>query len=266
MPDVTPDDELRRQAERAHALVEVSQLLAEAVTDSSRLIALILDRVAHLVGDAVTIWLLRPGADHLDAAGTSHPDPEARRLLEEIQASLSYRSDDDLTRPVIESGDRLVIADFDLAARRADVHPAYLPWLDRYGASSLAVLPMRARGRVIGAIGTTRDAGRPPYTEGDIDFMQALADCTVAARRWRKTSSASGFGSTARGAARSANGTPTDTGSRCCPRQLSCREPTALSSAASRSTATSPSCAGRSTTRRTTRSPACPTVGCWTIG
>jgi diguanylate cyclase (GGDEF)-like protein/PAS domain S-box-containing protein len=181
MRPVTTDDELRRQADRAHALVEVAQLLAEAVTDTSRLTALILDRVAHLVGDAVTIWLLHPGADHLDAAGTSHPDPEARRLLEEIQASVNYRSDDGITRPVIESGDPLVIAEFDLAARRAEIHPAYLPWVDRYGVSSLAVLPMRARGRVIGAVGTTRDAGRPPYTDNDIAFMQALTDCAAVA-------------------------------------------------------------------------------------
>jgi len=43
------------------------------------------------------------------------------------------------------------------------------------------VLPMRARGRVIGAIGATRDRGRPRYTEFDVHFMQALADIAAIA-------------------------------------------------------------------------------------
>jgi len=82
---------------------------------------------------------------------------------------------------VIETGERLVLTDFSFEDNVDRIHPAYRPWMKRYGASSLVVLPMRARGRVIGAIGATRDRGRPRYTDIDVDFMQALADIAALA-------------------------------------------------------------------------------------
>jgi GAF domain-containing protein len=177
-----PDDDLlRRQAERAAALVEVAQALQEAVTDPRRLTDLVLDRVAHLVGDAVTIWFVPVGQTAVTTAGTTHIDVEARRLLEDIQFNAGPESAEGVTRAVIDTGEPLVIYDFSMAEYGDRIHPAYRPWMNRYGASSLVVLPMRARGRVIGAIGATRDRGRPRYTEFDVDFMQALADIAAVA-------------------------------------------------------------------------------------
>jgi GAF domain-containing protein len=176
-----PDDLVRRRAERADALVEVAQALNEAVTDPRRLTDLILDRVAHLVGDAVTIWVLPVGATSVVTAGTTHLDVEARRLLEDIQFNAGDESAEGVARTVIDTGEPLVIYDFSMAEYGDRIHPAYRPWMTHYGASSLVVLPMRSRGRVVGAIGATRDRGRPRYTEWDVHFMQALADIAALA-------------------------------------------------------------------------------------
>lgn len=177
-----PDDDLlRHQAERADALVEVAQALHEAVSEPRRLTDLVLDRVAHLVGDAVTVWMVPVGETRVVMAGTTHLNVEARRLLEDIQFNAGPESAEGVTRAVIDTGQPLIIYDFSMDEYGDRIHPAYRPWMHRYGATSLVVLPMRARGRVIGAIGATRDRGRPHYTEFDVDFMQALADIAAVA-------------------------------------------------------------------------------------
>ncbi|MDT4911074.1 MAG: hypothetical protein QOC66_202 [Pseudonocardiales bacterium] len=172
---------LRRHAARADALIEVTRSLAELGPDLDRLAALVLDRVAHLVGDAVTVWTLPVGAQDVVSAGSTHIDAQARRMLEDIQRNAGPQSADGITRAVIDTGEPLVIYDFAYEDYVERIHRTYRPWMKQYGASSLAVLPMRARGRVLGAIGATRDRGRPQYTEFEIEFMQALADIAAVA-------------------------------------------------------------------------------------
>jgi GAF domain-containing protein len=180
---MTAGDEftLRRHAARADALIEVTQSLADAGADLRRLADLVLDRVAHLVGDAVTVWTLPVGAADVVAAGSTHIDEQARRMLADIQVNAGPQSADGITRAVIDTGEPLVIYDFAYEDYVERIHHTYRPWMKQYGASSLAVLPMRARGRVLGAIGATRDRGRPQYTQFEIDFMQAIADIAAVA-------------------------------------------------------------------------------------
>lgn len=174
---------LRRLAARADALIEVTQCLAgaSAGADLPRLAELVLDRVAQLVGDAVTVWTLPVGAIDVIAAGSTHIDEQARRMLEDIQVNAGPQSADGITRAVIDTGQPLVIYDFAYEDYLDRIHHTYRPWMKQYGASSLAVLPMRARGQVLGAIGATRDRGRPQYTEFEIEFMQAIADIAAVA-------------------------------------------------------------------------------------
>jgi GAF domain-containing protein len=141
----------------------------------------VLDRVATLVGDAVTVWTLPVGATDVVAAGSTHIDEQARRMLRDIQVNAGPQSADGITRAVIDTGEPLVIYDFAYEDYVERIHHTYRPWMKQYGASSLAVLPMRARGRVLGAIGATRDRGKPQYTEFEIEFMQAIADIAAVA-------------------------------------------------------------------------------------
>ena len=178
---VDPDiPRLLLRAERADALLAVTKLLSEAVDDPRALAEMIADRIAHLAGDAVTVWLLPAGLEDFEGVATAHPDPMAAEMLAQMQGGVDGR-DSGIVDPVFKTGDRLVIADFDMRHYKRDIAEAYWPWLERYGISSLTVLPMRVRGRVVGAVGTSRDLGRPPYSEDDVEFMQALADCAAIA-------------------------------------------------------------------------------------
>ena len=174
-------DQLRRRVERAEALFELTGALSEHLEDPAGLGRLVAENIASLVGDAVTVWLLRVGDDELESVAVAHHDPAGRALLESIQLSLSYRDTGGLSRPVMDSGVPLVIADFDASNRQAEVAPAYARWVEQFGISSITALPMRARGRVVGVVGTSRDRGAAHYTDDDVMFMQALADCAAIA-------------------------------------------------------------------------------------
>lgn len=167
---------MRRRVERANALFDMTKMLSQCLEEPGRLGRVMADSISEQVGDAVTVWLLPVGGGELEAVAVAHPDPAGRQLLEEIQLSLGYRESAGLSRPVMDSGEPVVIPDFDATQRHAEVAPAYNPWLERFGIASVAVLPMRARGRVVGIVGTSRDLGGAPYTQDDVDFMQILAD------------------------------------------------------------------------------------------
>lgn len=173
-------EQLHGRVERAEAFVHLTQRLGE-VLDPRELGSILAESIAALVGDAVTVWVMPVGQPRLEAVATAHPDPAGQELLQQIQQTLGFGDPSGIALPVLESGKPLVITDYDAAGWHDESAPEYWPWLDRYGISSLVVLPMRARDRVIGVIGTTRDAGRPTYSTEDVEFVQALADCAAIA-------------------------------------------------------------------------------------
>jgi GAF domain-containing protein len=55
------------------------------------------------------------------------------------------------------------------------VHEHYWPTIERMRIQSLIVVPLRARGRPVGAILAARDDGGPGYSAEDVVFLQQLA-------------------------------------------------------------------------------------------
>jgi PAS domain S-box-containing protein len=56
------------------------------------------------------------------------------------------------------------------------MNPKYRPYLDRVGVHSLVVVPLRARGRVMGTLAVGRDGPGRSYTEEDRELLEDLAD------------------------------------------------------------------------------------------
>ncbi|MDQ1710409.1 MAG: hypothetical protein QOG49_1794 [Frankiaceae bacterium] len=163
----------------ATALVELSQTLAEAVDDEPRIGRLITERIAELIGDAVSMWLLSTDGTTLTCTADAHRDPEARRLLDDLVTTITYDRSSGNLWPAVRDAAPFVI--WEVAGQQSDPHPALAPYLDRYGTRSLAAVPMRIRGRPIGVIGGTRVRDAAPYVESDVVFMQALADVAALA-------------------------------------------------------------------------------------
>jgi diguanylate cyclase (GGDEF)-like protein/PAS domain S-box-containing protein len=168
-------------AQRQAVLVEVAQSLSESVDDPGRLAVTIVDRIAELVGDAISVWVLSAAGDRLECAAVGHRIPEARQMLEEVISGTSYERREGILWYVVDSGKPLIEPEFSIEQNRLNAHPALKPFMERYGTHSIVALPLSARGRVLAVMGATRGAGAPAYTDDDVSFMQALCDLAALA-------------------------------------------------------------------------------------
>ncbi len=152
-------DERRRLA-HTRALVEVSRNLA-CVTD--------VDETLHLVGEWACRLLNAP------SAGIELVTPDGRMLemravsnLPQTAIGMRFPVEDSYTGRVVRSGLPEATAD---ASSDPDIHEASIRLV---GHSTVAAVPLRFRDRILGVLFACR---RPrPFTESDLEVLQALAD------------------------------------------------------------------------------------------
>ncbi|HVQ89807.1 MAG TPA: diguanylate cyclase [Mycobacteriales bacterium] len=159
---------------RLLALAELAELVGAAVSLQT-LAERVVELAARQAGDASVLWLPSLSSGELECAAVHHPEPAGRTLLAEVQAEIGDL-DSGAAFTVVSTGEALLADVPEGLLPVMDVHPGYQAWLRRYGVSAIAILPLRARGRVVGALAMSRDRGREGYQDDDVLFLQALAD------------------------------------------------------------------------------------------
>jgi signal transduction histidine kinase/ActR/RegA family two-component response regulator len=166
-----------QRAERHQRLVaDASRLLAEARLDQ----AAVLDALARAVGassvaDTCTIHLLDRDGAALRLAAVHDPDPDRAALRRALLAEHPLRVGEGLAGAVVERGQPIVAAG-DRAAFEAGLKPAYRPHADRLFFAGVAVVPLRGRGGVLGALAAERVGASRPFDPPDVDLLQEIAD------------------------------------------------------------------------------------------
>ena len=161
-------------AERRMAfLADVGEIL-----HSSLAIEETFDALLHLIIPELASCCV---VDVLDATGqvrrahVVHGDPAKQELAERLGAHPRQQSRY-ITRRAIERGEPELVAtvsdDFLRSMAEDDDHLAILRGLEL---TSLVIMPLRAHGRVLGALVLARGPGATPYTQGDLLLAQALA-------------------------------------------------------------------------------------------
>ncbi len=170
--------ESRRNAARLRILVEVDRLLAEAGLDLPAVLDVIARKVSEVIGDGCVLQLMSEDSAFLEPVTIHHPDPEARWLLAGTVHARRQNAGEGLHGGVVSTGRAVLLADVDPAdAPSRSTLPEYGPYLERYGAQSLLVVPLAVKGRVFGTLGVVRDvAGGRPYGEEDQMLLQSLAE------------------------------------------------------------------------------------------
>jgi len=161
-------------AERRMAfLADVGEIL-----HSSLAIEETFDALLHLIIPELASCCV---VDVLDATGqvrrahVVHGDPAKQELAERLGAHPRQQSRY-ITRRAIERGEPELVAtvseDFLRSIAEDDDHLAILRGLEL---ASLLIMPLRAHGRVLGALALARGPGATPYTQADLLLAQALA-------------------------------------------------------------------------------------------
>jgi PAS domain S-box-containing protein len=169
------ETQIKQQASRANALAELSQALAEAGRDLQPLFDTIARQIAHLIGDACVLTILSDDRQLMHVVAIGHSNVEGVGFMRTLFPGPS-RVSENIAGRVVQSGQPLLVPMIAPDQIRDQIKPEYLPYLERIGMASLLVVPLRARGSILGTLGLSRDRPGRPYTERDQAYLQDLAD------------------------------------------------------------------------------------------
>jgi GAF domain-containing protein len=148
----------------------------------SRVLSLIADNIAGVIGDACCVALVRPG-NRLEVVAVSHRSEEARKLLRELVPPVVRLDLTPLASRVVKTGEALFIEQTS-AARLRTFAGSLDPYLTRFGTVSVMAVPLTAPQGVVGAIGVSRDSGGGSYCAADLALLTRLAEGTAAGLKW----------------------------------------------------------------------------------
>ncbi|WP_267145501.1 sensor histidine kinase [Myxococcus dinghuensis] len=169
------EEESRRSAARLHVLVQVSQLIAEAGLDLPTVLDVLARKVSEALGGACVLQLLDEDRTMLEVEAAHHPDPEAREVLGLSLRLHPARVGAGLSGRVAAAGQTLFVPRLSAEELREDVSPEGVTFLERYGPQSLIIVPLGARGRVLGTLGVMREARGREYTMEERALLESLA-------------------------------------------------------------------------------------------
>jgi signal transduction histidine kinase len=162
-------------------LVTLTRQLAESSPDLEIVLDAVATRVVEVLGDGCAAYLVTEDNAWLEAVTIRHRDPARRAVIEEVNRARRLRVGEGFAGKVAALGEPIFLSNADPATLRATVVPEFVPYLERVGVSSILAVPLVGRSRVHGALWLTRDPGSPPFTQADLELVEALSDCAAMA-------------------------------------------------------------------------------------
>ncbi|MBI3181093.1 MAG: response regulator [Myxococcales bacterium] len=158
----------------AALLSELSRSFSEAVSEPGQLWRLVAETLSRLTGDACTVRLLSDGGRKLVPAAAYHSDTE---VLSAIQATMAKTVDDatvGVWGPVVAERKtrRLPVTAEKIPPDASEPQSAFMRC---FGVSCLLLVPLVARGRVVGAMSLVRFGGAEPTDEEEA-FLRDVAN------------------------------------------------------------------------------------------
>ncbi|XXF78516.1 GAF domain-containing protein [Myxococcaceae bacterium GXIMD 01537] len=160
--------------ERLALLAEAARVLADASLEPP----IVMERLCALVvpglGEACSLRLLSEDGGWLRPVASAHTRTEPRARLQPL-APLAQRADEGLSAEVLTRGEaRLVERATAEQVRGMFLPPPHAP--ETQPMASLLVLPLRARGRMLGTLSVARRAGARGFASVEQLLLQELAD------------------------------------------------------------------------------------------
>jgi GAF domain-containing protein len=159
---------------RAFALVSDAHLETGPV--QSDLLPVVARRIAEVLGDGCVMRLRDSGTMPAEPVGLHHRDPAAVALLGELRGAAPDVWADAFHAQVLHTGAPVLLTVVPRDLLELWTRPTFERYLRHFALSSIVVVPVRARRRVVATLCAWRDAPGRPYSEGDLAFLTAVAD------------------------------------------------------------------------------------------
>lgn len=161
---------------RLHLLAEATAAFTAAGLELPAVLEMITRRAAEVLGDSCSILLRSEDGQRLDLAVSYHPDPAILSRIRTLLAAVPYRLGAGSLSAVVRTGEAVLVPTLAPDQLRALTNPDYWPYLDQIPMASMLIVPLRARGAIVGVLAMTRDRPGHPYTTDDQQLLQDLAD------------------------------------------------------------------------------------------
>jgi PAS domain S-box-containing protein len=169
------EQQIQRHALHSNALADASRVLAEAGHALPALFETITRHVAHVIGDTCILAILSDDQQSMQVMAIGHADAEASALIRALFPT-PYPAHQGLAGQVVRSEQAMLLPIVPPAQICAQIMPEYQPYLDHFDMTSLLIVPLRARGRLLGTLSVSRDRPGRRYIADDQSFLQNLAD------------------------------------------------------------------------------------------
>jgi PAS domain S-box-containing protein len=168
-------DAERAAMEQMRLLADVSAAL-DASLDMHRTLAAVADLCVRHIADWCTIDMADPD-EGLRNVAVAHADPAKVALARRMRDRYPPALDGPRGSPnVVRTGTPELYTHVDQGALERWAQGAdHLEIIHALDASSVLIVPLRARGQVLGAISLVRTRARCPYTEDDVAFVSEVA-------------------------------------------------------------------------------------------
>ena len=129
--------------------------------------------VAELCGDTAVLWETsgRPGERELRMSSWWHVEAAARADLERLGRPVRLHEGRPGLMWTLASGGAPLLLERVTPDQMAGINDRYAEYFTTWGLASMILVPLRARGELLGMLGVSRDGEGPPYTEGDLAFV-----------------------------------------------------------------------------------------------
>ena len=171
---------LRERTTADRVLDTVADVLADTRLDPNAILASVTKSLSHVRAGIWVAAIMGKDPSAMRVVATDESDPTIASYIEAMRTSGAVSTTPLMTR-VIESGEPLLLPSVSLdglasllddeVRRYMGVHPS--PWPFQLG---VLIVPMRARGAIIGTIALFERAGSKPLDQQDVVWMQAVAD------------------------------------------------------------------------------------------
>ncbi len=171
---VRAEQEQAAMRRRRRLLADASEMLARVELNVEATLSAVAREVASVLGDSVMMMLVGEQQTIVPMA-IWHRLPAALELLQAVLAHEPIQIGAYGLGAVLADGRSVRLEEVDWPRMKRRLPPAYRPYFEQIGVTSLMIAPLKVQQRIIGAIQVTRDRGGEPYSADDLQLLQDLA-------------------------------------------------------------------------------------------
>jgi GAF domain-containing protein len=161
---------------RVQAGAEASRLFVEAGRSRVALCRALARSLAQSPGDACVIHTLGRDGRTLRAVAVEHADSGPQRLLQQLVQAAPHALLDAFSLRALRGGRPVRVPVIRPELLSLWTQPAFDAYAERFIATSIFVVPLRARGRRLGALRVWRERPHDVFTPDEEEFVLALVE------------------------------------------------------------------------------------------